>query len=126
MGIQFIGAQLFNGLMLGSFYVLLSLGLSIIFGMLGVVNFAHGALYMLGAYAGYTACYLCSQNFWLAAFAFTSCFVLTLVISVLTRRSKSDERANSENDGNNFHDRQRRAGQLDPNIATCPGGIAEE
>src|SRR5271157_1904113 len=66
MGLQFIGAQLFNGLMLGSFYVLLSLGLSIIFGMLGVVNFAHGALYMLGAYAGYTACYLCSQNFWLA------------------------------------------------------------
>ena len=58
MGIQFIGAQLFNGLMLGSFYVLLSLGLSIIFGMLGVVNFAHGALYMLGAYAGYTLCYL--------------------------------------------------------------------
>jgi branched-chain amino acid transport system permease protein len=66
MSIQFIGAQLFNGLMLGSFYVLLSLGLSIIFGMLGVVNFAHGALYMLGAYAAYTVCYLCSGNFWLA------------------------------------------------------------
>jgi branched-chain amino acid transport system permease protein len=66
MGVQFIGAQLFNGLMLGSFYVLLSLGLSIIFGMLGVVNFAHGTLYMLGAYAAYTVCYICSQNFWLA------------------------------------------------------------
>ena len=66
MGIQFIGAQLFNGLMLGSFCVLLSLGLSIIFGMLGVVNFAHGALYMLGAYTAYTVCYVCSQNFWLA------------------------------------------------------------
>jgi branched-chain amino acid transport system permease protein len=66
MGIQFVGAQLFNGLMLGSFYVLLSLGLSIIFGMLGVVNFAHGTLYMLGAYAAYTLCYVCSQNFWLA------------------------------------------------------------
>ena len=64
MGIQFIGAQLFNGLMLGSFYVLLSLGLSIIFGMLGVVNFAHGALYMLGAYAAYTLCYLLSLDFW--------------------------------------------------------------
>ncbi|HYQ60035.1 MAG TPA: hypothetical protein VEP29_03225, partial [Desulfatiglandales bacterium] len=62
MGIQFIGAQLFNGLMLGSFYVLLSLGLSIIFGMLGVVNFAHGALYMLGAYAAYSVCTLCSLN----------------------------------------------------------------
>jgi branched-chain amino acid transport system permease protein len=66
MDLQFIGAQLFNGLMLGSFYVLLSLGLSIIFGMLGVVNFAHGALYMLGAYAGYTLCYLCFQSFWVA------------------------------------------------------------
>ena len=66
MGVQLIGAQLFNGLMLGSFYVLLSLGLSIIFGMLGVVNFAHGALYMLGAYAAYTICYVCSQNFWVA------------------------------------------------------------
>jgi branched-chain amino acid transport system permease protein len=66
VGIQFIGAQLFNGLMLGSFYVLLSLGLSIIFGMLGVVNFAHGALYMLGAYAAYSVCYLCSSNFWVA------------------------------------------------------------
>ena len=50
MEFQFLAAQLFNGLMLGSFYVLLSLGLSIIFGMLGVVNFAHGTLYMLGAY----------------------------------------------------------------------------
>jgi branched-chain amino acid transport system permease protein len=66
VGIQFIGAQLFNGLMLGSFYVLLSLGLSIIFGMLGVVNFAHGALYMLGAYAAYSVCYLISSNFWVA------------------------------------------------------------
>lgn len=52
--------------MLGSFYILLSLGLSIIFGMLGVVNFAHGALYMLGAYAGYTVCYLLGGSFWLA------------------------------------------------------------
>jgi branched-chain amino acid transport system permease protein len=66
MDIQFISAQLFNGLMLGSFYILLSLGLSIIFGMLGVVNFAHGALYMLGAYAGYTVCTILGQNFWLA------------------------------------------------------------
>ncbi len=66
MELQFLSAQLFNGLMLGSFYVLLSLGLSIIFGMLGVVNFAHGALYMLGAYAAYTVCYVWAQNFWVA------------------------------------------------------------
>jgi branched-chain amino acid transport system permease protein len=40
-----------NGLVLGSIYVLVAMGLSIIFGMIGVVNFAHGVLYMLGAYA---------------------------------------------------------------------------
>jgi len=42
--------QIFNGLVSGSFYALLALGLSVIFGMLRVVNFAHGALYMLGAF----------------------------------------------------------------------------
>lgn len=42
--------QVFNGLVNGSFYAMLALGLSVIFGMLGVVNFAHGALYMLGAF----------------------------------------------------------------------------
>src|SRR2546429_8877504 len=45
--------QLMLGLVNGSFYALLSLGLAIIFGLLGVINFAHGALYMLGAFAGY-------------------------------------------------------------------------
>jgi len=66
MDIEYIFAQLFNGLMLGSFYILLSLGLSIVFGMLGVVNFAHGAIYMLGAYAAYTICQVFAQSFWLA------------------------------------------------------------
>jgi branched-chain amino acid transport system permease protein len=42
--------QLFIGLINGSFYALLSLGLAIIFGLLNVINFAHGALYMLGAF----------------------------------------------------------------------------
>ncbi|MCF8083163.1 MAG: branched-chain amino acid ABC transporter permease, partial [Deltaproteobacteria bacterium] len=50
MSAQLVIMQLFNGLILGSIYVLLALGLSIIFGMLGVINFAHGAFYMLGAY----------------------------------------------------------------------------
>lgn len=42
---------LVNGVVLGSIYILVAMGLSIIFGMIGVVNFAHGILYMLGAYA---------------------------------------------------------------------------
>ena len=45
----FLG-QLLLGLVNGSFYAMLSLGLAVIFGLLGIVNFAHGALYMVGAY----------------------------------------------------------------------------
>ncbi len=44
---------LLNGLVLGALYVLMALGLSIIFGMVGVINFAHGALFTLGAYTAY-------------------------------------------------------------------------
>src|SRR3954462_11141865 len=45
-----IVGQLMVGLINGSFYAMLSLGMAIIFGMLHIVNFAHGALYMLGAF----------------------------------------------------------------------------
>ena len=45
--------QLMLGLVNGSFYALLSLGLAVIFGLLGVVNFAHGALFMVGAYVAW-------------------------------------------------------------------------
>ena len=48
----FLG-QLLLGLVNGAFYAMLSLGLAVIFGLLGVVNFAHGALYMLGAFAAW-------------------------------------------------------------------------
>jgi branched-chain amino acid transport system permease protein len=46
-------SQLINGMVLGSVYALLSLGLTMIFGILGIVNFAQGELYMLGAYVGF-------------------------------------------------------------------------
>ncbi len=48
-----LGAQLFTGLVLGGILVLLAIGLSLIFGLMTVVNFAHGAFYMLGAYFGF-------------------------------------------------------------------------
>src|SRR5690606_20833649 len=51
--IQAFLGQLLVGLINGSFYAMLSLGLAIIFGMLRIINFAHGAQYMLGAFAGY-------------------------------------------------------------------------
>src|SRR5207244_11832756 len=44
--------QLLHGLVFGAALGLLALGLTVIFGLLGVMNFAHGELYMLGAYAG--------------------------------------------------------------------------
>jgi branched-chain amino acid transport system permease protein len=47
-----IALQLFAGLALGAIYVLFAIGLSLIFGMLTVVNFAHGAFFMVGAYVG--------------------------------------------------------------------------
>ena len=50
--IELLALQLFTGIALGSVFVLLAVGLSLIFGLLTVVNFAHGAFYMLGAYAG--------------------------------------------------------------------------
>jgi len=44
--------QLFNGIMLGSTYSLFALGLTLVYGILNVPNFAHGHMYMLGAYIG--------------------------------------------------------------------------
>src|SRR2546430_16691089 len=51
--IQALFGQLLIGLINGSFYALLSLGLAIIFGLLNVINFCHGALYMLGAFVAW-------------------------------------------------------------------------
>ena len=58
--------QLFNGLVSGSFYALLALGLSVIFGMLGVVNFAHGAFYMLGAFGAFVLLDTTGLSWWVA------------------------------------------------------------
>lgn len=53
MSPDYLAQQVFNGLVQGGFYALLALGLSIIFGMLRIVNFAHGVMYMLGAFVAY-------------------------------------------------------------------------
>jgi branched-chain amino acid transport system permease protein len=58
--------QAFNGLVGGAFFALLALGLAVIFGMLGVVNFAHGAFYMLGAFGTYILLDSYGISFWLA------------------------------------------------------------
>jgi branched-chain amino acid transport system permease protein len=56
--------QAFNGLVGGAFFALLALGLAVIFGMLGVVNFAHGAFYMLGAFGTYILLDSYGIGFW--------------------------------------------------------------
>jgi len=61
----FLG-QLMLGLVNGAFYAILSLGLAVIFGLLDIVNFAHGALYMLGAFAAWIALDSFGINYWLA------------------------------------------------------------
>jgi branched-chain amino acid transport system permease protein len=60
-----LAAQVFTGLVLGMIFVLLAIGLSLIFGLLTVVNFAHGSLYMLGAYFGVFV-YGVTKSFWLS------------------------------------------------------------
>lgn len=64
-------SQLFNGLALGALLALISSGLTIIYGTLGVLNLAHGAMFMLGGYAGYVA------------FTYTDSFVVAVVAGSL-------------------------------------------
>lgn len=64
--IQALMGQLLIGLINGSFYALLSLGLAVIFGMLDIINFAHGAMYMLGAFAAYLLLHNLGLNYWWA------------------------------------------------------------
>ncbi|WP_425444980.1 branched-chain amino acid ABC transporter permease [Thalassospira marina] len=64
--IQAFLGQLLIGLINGSFYAMLSLGLAIIFGMLRVINFAHGAQYMMGAFAGMLLLTWLGVNYWFA------------------------------------------------------------
>jgi len=64
--VQALLGQLLLGLVNGSFYAMLSLGLAVIFGLLGIVNFAHGALYMIGAYVAWLSLEKFGLNYWLA------------------------------------------------------------
>jgi len=74
--------QLINGLTLGSVYALIALGYSMVYGILELINFAHGEIYMLGAYLGiiflafFTAIGLTAQNLPLS-------LLLTIILSVI-------------------------------------------
>ena len=75
-------SQLFNGLALGALLALISSGLTIIYGALGVLNLAHGAMFMLGGYAGYVA-YQATGSFVLALIGGTA---FVLVVGVVMER----------------------------------------
>ena len=63
---QALFGQLLIGLINGSFYALLSLGLAVIFGLLNIINFSHGAQYMMGAFVAYLSLQWFGLNYWLA------------------------------------------------------------
>jgi branched-chain amino acid transport system permease protein len=62
-------AQFFNGISIGMIYVLMAIGLTVVFGMLNIINFAHGAVYAIGAYLAFQFSVMLGQwtgSFWLA------------------------------------------------------------
>jgi branched-chain amino acid transport system permease protein len=63
---QALFGQLLIGLINGAFYAMLSLGLSVIFGLLNIINFAHGALYMMGAFVAYFCLQWLGLGYWWA------------------------------------------------------------
>ncbi len=73
-------SQMFNGLVLGALLALISSGLTIIYGTLGVLNLAHGAMFMLGGYAGYVA-YTYTASFIVAVIA-GSLFVMVVGVAM--------------------------------------------
>src|SRR5690606_26425583 len=75
-------SQLFNGLATGLLLALISTGLTIIYGTLGVVNFAHGALFVVGSYAGFTA-YSLTDSFLIAIAAGAA---VALVVGLVVER----------------------------------------
>ena len=63
---QALFGQLLLGLVNGSFYAILSLGLAVIFGLLNIINFSHGTLYMLGAFVALLGLNHLAMNYWVA------------------------------------------------------------
>src|SRR5260221_8021181 len=78
--LQALFSQLLIGLINGSFYALLSLGLAVIFGLLNIINFTHGAQYMLGAFVAYFLLNRLGLGYWWALLAVPLIVGLTGVI----------------------------------------------
>lgn len=83
ISIEALLSQLALGLVNGSFYALLSLGLAVIFGMLNIINFTHGAQYMMGAYVAWLGMHYLGINYWTALLL---CPVLVGITGVVIER----------------------------------------
>ena len=104
-----LAQQLVNGLSLGALYALFALGFTLVFGVLGVINLSHGAIFMVGAYAGVEALSRFGLPLWLALpFAFVVSGLFGLAIDALVLKPL----------------RKRDAPHLIPMIATIGIGIA--
>jgi len=93
VSLDYIAAQVFNGLASGAYYALLALGLSIIFGTLRVINFSHGAMYMLGAFGAYYGAQVIGLPFWAALIVIpiaVGIFGMVLEWFVLRRVAQND------------------------------------
>ncbi|MGS0743440.1 branched-chain amino acid ABC transporter permease [Glaciimonas sp. GG7] len=66
ISIQALSGQLMIGAINGAFYAMLSLGLAVIFGLLNIINFAHGAQYMMGAFCAWLLLHFLGLNYWMA------------------------------------------------------------
>lgn len=93
MTAQQLGGQLLLGLINGAFYAILSLGLAIVFGLLGIVNFAHGAFYMLGAMIAWLALEHFGIGYWASlaiAPLIVGSFAVVVEVALLRRIYKLD------------------------------------
>jgi branched-chain amino acid transport system permease protein len=79
--VSLLPQTIINGIMLGSVYAMVALGLTLIFGILEIPNFAHGALYMIGAFIAFFCITSLGVSYWIAlAVSLTSLFVTGMVI----------------------------------------------
>ena len=84
--------QVFNGIMLGSTYAIVALGLTLVFGILNIPNFAHGHLYMLGAYTCFSLITMVGIGFWTALLLSTLALgLIGMVVERLVYRPLKDQ-----------------------------------
>ncbi len=79
-----LGQHLFNGILIGCAYALIAIGLTMIFGVMNIANFAHGEFYMLGGFIAYYLVSLIGLNYYLAL---PAAVVLVVVLSVILQHS---------------------------------------